>query len=1082
MKKKRIVCFSVSAVILAIVLVLNVAVGVLHDTIDRWVVGYKSGAENTAVRAAGEALVEQIQEEGTVLVRNEANAEGGTPVLPLGEEVTKVNVFGWASVDWVYSGSGSGTVAGTKNRNDATQTQLYDLYDALDEYGVEYNTELKEMYTKYKNRRDKANSLEEGNSQTAGALHSFNYEFSMLYEPSVTDESYYSQAVKTNAQNYSDTALVVLGRITGESNDCPKVQYKYRGTTDTARTYLEISQEEEALLKYVGENFGNVVVLINSTNAMELGFLEEIPGLDACLIVGATGSAGAKAIPELLWGKTLRIERDENGEEISRSSEPFSPSGRTADTYAYDFTTNPTYVNTGAGIKGTGGQGDDTTAFYTNSTGLYPMMTQYGNGSSKVNYTGVAYTDYQESIYVGYKWYETADAAGFWASDKAKAQWGIADGYKDVVQYPFGFGLSYTSFAWEVRDVKIENGSASDLTAESVITFEVAVTNTGTVPGQDVVELYYTAPYTEGGIEKASVNLIAFGKTQQVLKPGDTESVLLEVKADDMKSYDCYDANGNGFAGYELEGGKYVLSLRTDAHTLATDRLGKEDAEYTYTVKDTILIENDSATGEPVENRFTAGAGVTLKDEVAIDGNSDETAEITYLSRENFEGTFPYERAAKRAMADTVKKYNTYTKALADEWLERNGDAKEPTMGADGGLLVYDTTKGADGKPIGITDLGRQLGQEENYDNDDLWDPVLDQLTQSELQALVLHGYTKTEDLASVGKPESLDLDGPNQIGSFDNGVKGTTGFNSVVLAQTWNTQLAYSMGLAVAQDSATKGINGWYGPAMNLHRSPFGGRNYEYYSEDAYLSGIMAANEVEAAKNGGVFCYLKHLCLYESESGRDGMYNWLTEQALREAYIKPFEICVKEGGATGIMTSYGRIGAIWTGGSEALLQDVVRGEWGFKGAILTDYADFHQFMSGDHMIRSGGDLWMAGYLNNSNFSQETNSAAFKQALRSAGKHVLYMYLNALDTQASYNEAIANGATDGVTIHTSSLELNFRWYIPVLIAVDVLALGGCGAWIFMVLRKKDAAPAEADGGSGDPGNGDAGNGDAPSQE
>ncbi len=1075
MKKSKIVCFSVSALIIVFVLALNIAVGVLHEMIDLWVIGYKTGAENTAARAQGEALVEQIQEEGTVLVRNEANTEGGAPVLPLGSEVTKVNVFGWASEDWVFSGSGSGTISGTQNRNDATQTQLYDLYDALEEYGIEYNSDLRAMYKRYRDRRDKASPLEKGDS--GGSLHSFSYEFSMLYEPGITDENYYTSELLSAAKGYSDTAFVVLGRTTGESNDCPKVQYKYRGTTDPERTYLEISTEEEELLKYVGNNYTNVVVLINSTNTMELGFLETIPGLDACLIVGATGSAGAKAIPELLWGKTLRIERGENGEEVSRDSAPISPSGRTTDTYAYDLTTNPTYVNTGAGVKGTGNNGEDTTAFYTNATRLYPTTEQHTNGSTNVPYSGVAYTDYQESIYVGYKWYETADAAGFWTSDRAKAQWkDITSGYNDVVQYPFGFGLSYTTFEWTVRDVKVEKGSASDLTANSVITFEVAVTNTGDFPGQDVVQLYYTAPYTAGGIEKASVNLVAFGKTQQVLQPGDTESVFLEVKADDMKSYDCYDANNNGFAGYELEAGDYILSLRTDAHTLASDRLGNKDAEYTYTVKNTIRIENDSTTDEPVENRFTAGEGVTLTDEVAIDGNSDGTATITYLSRENFATTFPYERAANRAMADTVRKYNLYTKDLAAAWLTRHSDAQEPVMGSGSGQLVYDATEDADGNPMGITELGRQLGQEENYDNDDLWKPVLDQLTQSELQQLVLHGYTKTMVLESVGKPDTRDLDGPNQIGSFSGLAKGATGFSSVVLAQTWNTQLAYSMGLAVANESADRSINGWYGPAMNLHRSPFGGRNYEYYSEDAYLSGIMAANEVEAAKNGGVFCYLKHLCLYESESGRDGMYTWLTEQALREAYIKPFEICVKEGGATGIMTSYGRIGAVWTGGSEALLTEVVRNEWGFKGAILTDYADHHNFMNGDQMLRAGGDLWMDGATNNGSFSQETNSAAFKQALRSAGKHVLFMYLNALDTQAAYNEAIANGEIDSVPIHTSSRDLNFRWYIPVLVAVDVIALGGCGFWIFKVLRKKEeAAPAETDGGND-------GDGGAPAQE
>lgn len=1048
MKKAKIVCFSVSAVIIAIVLALNIAVGVMSKVLDRWVVGYKNGEVSSAERAEGEALVEQIQAEGTVLVRNQPNAEGGTPVLPLAESVNKVNVFGWASVDWVYSGSGSGTISGTKNREDNTQTQLYDLYDALDEYGVAYNTELKDMYTSYKERRDKASPLDAGGS--GGSLHSFNYEFSMLYEPSVTDEAYYSQALKTSAQSYSDTALVVLGRITGESNDCPKVQYKYKGTADRERTYLEISTEEEELLKYVGENFGNVVVLINSTNVMELGFLEDIPGLDACLIVGPTGSAGAKAIPKLLWGD-------------------YTPSGRTTDTYAYDLTTNPTYVNTGAGVKGTGGNGDDTTNFYTNSNGIYPTTVDHTNGSANVKYSGVAYTDYQENIYVGYKWYETADAAGFWTSDKAKSQWNIG-GYEDVVQYPFGFGLSYTNFEWQVREVSPAAGS--EVTDASTIKFEVLVTNTGTVAGQDVVQLYYTAPYKQDGIEKSAVNLLAFGKTQSILKPGESETVTLEVNVEDMKSYDCYDANGNGYCGYELEAGDYTLSLRTDAHTLADGRLAGDDAVYTYTVKANLQLDNDSASGNPVENRFTAGEGVTLTDGVAIDGNSDNTAQITYLSRSDFAGTFPYQQAPNREMTDIVKKYNLYNETLANEWLERHSDAQEPVMGSGGGQLVYDSATEQ------ITDVGRQLGKEANYDNDDLWDPILDQLTQSELQQLVLHGYVKTSALASVGKPATDDLDGPNQIGSFDNGTKGATGFNSVVLAQTWNTQLAYSMGLAVAKDAANNGIRGWYGPAMNLHRSPFGGRNYEYYSEDAYLSGIMAANEVKAAKNGGVFSYLKHLCLYESESGRDGMYAWLTEQSLREAYIKPFEICIKEGGATGIMTSYGRIGAVWTGGSEALLTEVVRGEWGFKGAILTDYADHHNFMNGDQMLRAGGDLWMDGFSNNGSFVQETNSSAFKQALRSAGKHVLYMYLNALDTQAAYNEAIANGDTDGVQINTGGRELNFRWYIPVLVAVDVLALGGCGIWMFMVLRKKPAQTEAEQSGSGNDGDGN----DAPAAE
>ena len=277
-------------------------------------------------------------------------------------------------------------------------------------------------------------------------------------------------------------------------------------------------------------------------------------------------------------------------------------------------------------------------------------------------------------------------------------------------------------------------------------------------------------------------------------------------------------------------------------------------------------------------------------------------------------------------------------------------------------------------------------------------------------------------------------------------------------------------MGLSFGAESVTSGVNGWYGPATNLHRSPFGGRNFEYYSEDTLLSGMMCARTVEGAKNRGVFCYLKHLCLYETEAGRDGMYTWLTEQALRELYVKPFEIAIKDGGATGIMTSYGRIGSVWTGGSEALLTELLRTEWGFQGAFITDYSDHHEFMNGDQMIRAGGDLWMDWYttVGDGDFRYNTSSDAFRLALRKATKNVVYMWLNALATNADYNERIANGEIDDIAFNTTVPELNFRWYIPVLIVVDVLAVGGCGVWIFFAVRKKDkdaaaaAVPTETD--------------------
>lgn len=1005
-KTFKIVTIAVCSVILAVVLVLNIAVGALAGLIDQFVIGYKDGEGSSAARAEGAALSEQIQAEGTVLVQNE-NA-----VLPLSKSATpKVNVFGWASVDWVFSGSGSGQV----KRGGAT-----DFLTALDDYGIEHNAELTNMYKKFRSSREFSIGGSHAGGETAanpgnsGSLHSFNYEFSRLYEPAIDNANYYSSSLLDTAKNYSDTAIVVIGRVSGESNDSPKVQYKNcsgKGKPsdsyiDATRTYLEISTEEEALLKYVGENYEKVIVLINSTNVMELGFMETIPGLDSCLVVATTGSAGAKAIPKILYGE-------------------ITPSGKLADTYAYDLSTSSTYADTGSS--------NDTTNFYTNSAGLYPTGENHTNGSSTVKYTGVAYTDYRESVYMGYRWYETADAEGFWNSEYAKTRWGIKNGYGDVVQYPFGYGLSYTEFEWTVSYLEIPNNR--DITIDDTIKVGVNVKNVGKTAGQDVVELYYTAPYDS--IEKPSVVLGAFGKTQKVLEPGDSEYVELTMKVSDMACYDYEGIKVPG-GGYVLESGTYTLTLRTDAHALS-DKIVSGGVHNTATItykaaKDLRYLE------EEVYNRFT---GKDTTDGVAIDGNSDETAEITYLSRANFEGTFPAELAPNRAMTDEIKARNLYTKAMAQQWADERSDAAAVTFGdSSQGGVVYENGE--------INDLGMKLGLD--YDAPE-WEGVLNRITKNEMLDVILHGYTETRAINSIGKPKTTDYDGPNQAGSFSDGVSAeATGFSSIVLAQSWNAELAYSMGKAFATECLTYGIQGWYGPGVNLHRSPFGGRNYEYYSEDTLISGTMCAKVVSAAKNKGVFCYLKHICLYETESGRDGMYTWLTEQALRELYLKPFEIAVREGGSTAIMTSYGRIGAVWTGGSDALLNEVVTGEWGFRGAFLTDYSDHTNFMDPDAMIRAGGDLFMR--VGGGSFDMETSSNAFNQALRSSTKDLVYMWLNALATNADYNAKIESGEIVDSVVIPSSPELNFRWYIPVLVVVDVAALAGCGVWLFIALRKK----------------------------
>ena len=452
--------------------------------------------QQAAVRDYARAVADEVQREGMVLLQNR------DAVLPLSNTVKKVNVFGWASIAWLGGGSGSGGVSSVET----------DLLKALADYGVETNTALTDMYRNFQSGREY--------TRTLGA---YPEQSGRLYEPSVSDKNYYSDALLSDAEAFSDTAFVVIGRLAGESNDATKQQYK-RTTAggdivvDDARTMLDLSTEEIELLTYVGAQYGNVVVLINSTNVMALGPLETIPGIDAVVLAGLSGQYAAEVIPAVLWGEV-------------------SPSGRTADTFAYDLSTAATYAT--AGLEGVGR--------YTGADGLYPMLDGITNGNldSPATYTQVSYLDYIENIYVGYRWYETADAEGYW--DGVQNEYGA--GYDGVVQYPFGYGLSYTDFFWEVV-----NAPETALTENGTVAVTVKVTNTGSVAGKDVVELYYTAPYTKGGIEKSAVELAAFEKTK-LLQPGESEELTLTFAVRDMASYDGYDKNGNGFAGYELDAG-----------------------------------------------------------------------------------------------------------------------------------------------------------------------------------------------------------------------------------------------------------------------------------------------------------------------------------------------------------------------------------------------------------------------------------------------------------------------------------------------------------------------------------------------
>ena len=974
-----------AAVVVAAVVAANAAMLLFGDTIDAYL-GADSveitDEQKSAVMDDGRNLARRIEGEGLVLLRNEDDA------LPLPATTTKVNVFGWASTQWVASGSGSGQVSGTTKG----------FLDALKDNGIEYNEQLAGMYRDFHGERA---------YKSAGALNSRSTEFCRLYEPSVYDKNCYTDDLLSNAEEYSDTAIVVVGRTAGESIDCPGKQYKIcaRGgdvTMDATRGYLELSSEEIALLRYVGSHYEHTIVVVNSTNTMELGELETIPGIDAALLAGPTGEVGADAVVAALKGE-------------------INPSGRTTDTFAYDFSTAASWANSGAMGEG----------LYTNSRGLYPADgTKNPNIGADEEYDSLRFVDYVEGVYVGYRWYETADAEGYWSGVSNR----FGRGYDGVVQYPFGYGLSYTSFSWEVTSRT--PGQGFGVSRDSVYSTTVRVTNTGDRAGRDVVQLYCTPPYTKGGVEKASTALVAYAKTK-LLEPGESQEVELSFTLDDVASYDAYDKNGDGFYGYELDAGAYIVELKRNAHELA-------DCDFARTqlnLRDTVQCGEDLRTGSAVVNRFT---GDSAADGVSIDG-SNSGANITWLTRADFAGTFPAKCDPDRQIADNVAALNLYgeqdVEADAADYQGLIGRGTYFDGRGSGNKAAHQLTD--DGE---LTEFARALG--EDY-NDEGWDALLDDLSVDQMTRLVLHGYISTSSIDDVGKPLTKEVDGPSQVGSFNQLAMGVGYPSGTVIAQTWNDELALEYGRQLGREAAAIGVDGLYAPSVNIHRTPLGGRNYEYFSEDPLVAGNLAAAIVAGAKQTGTYCFIKHLALNNQDSYRDSLYEWLTEQTLREIYLRPFKLAIEKGGATGLMSAYNRIGATWAGGNKALLTGVLRDEWGFEGAVITDYADHQQYMNADQMLRAGGDLFMDGVFRNGQFkygfsaeelsaasgsANEARALSFYTNLRRATKDVLYTWLNA---RVSQDPGYVRPAK----------KTGVSWVRVCVAAADIVVLGGAAVLI-----------------------------------
>ncbi|MFR5148256.1 MAG: glycoside hydrolase family 3 C-terminal domain-containing protein [Ruminococcus sp.] len=773
---------------------------------------------------------------------------------------------------------------------------INDLYDivslnqGLENAGFSINQELVDFYNNY--GADNPEMSIQKQSWT-------------LPEPPV--DTYSDELIKS-AKEYSDVAVVVLSRKAGEGhNDIPMDVRKaaYDNNSDEyddfpeGEHYLQLSQTERDMVDMVCSNFDNVIVVYNGANQFELGFADEYPQIKSVVWCPGTGNVGFNALGKVFSGEV-------------------NPSGKTPDTFIYDMTTAPWWNN----------------AEKTEYTNLADMAVEGMNAGTAQVYAP-AFTNYVEGIYVGYKYYETA------------AQEGAID-YDKTVQYPFGYGLSYTEFEQKMGELEEKDGQ---------ISVDVEVTNSGDVAGKDVVEVYYKPPYTNGGIEKSSANLIEFEKTN-LLQPGESQTVTVTFSIEDMASYD-----ENNAKAYVLEKGDYVISINSDSHTVLDQKTYTADKDVVYKGENKRASDDTAAT-----NVF-----------------EDAKGDVTYLSRADHFANYE-EATAAPASAELGEPYVSeyHLNSNFDKTTYLNDEDVMPTTGADNGLTLADM-------------------RDADYD-DPRWEKLLDQLTVDEMANMIAMAGYQTAAMDSVGKVATLDFDGPAAINNNFTGV-GSIGFPiEVVVASTWNKELAQAWGECMGKISQEMGAEGWYAPGMNTHRTAFGARNYEYFSEDGILSGNMGAKAVEGARKYGVYSYIKHFALYEGNAKMVSV--WSNEQAIREIYLKPFEISVKQGGANAVMVSWSFLGDKWTGESSNLMNTVLRDEWGFRGMALTDFFrnNGHGFMNADAALANGVDVML------STFNGEENNVANPEhptsvlQMRNACKNVMYTVVSSWAYDGEHEE------------------------------------------------------------------------------
>ena len=786
----------------------------------------------------------------------------------------KVNVFGWGSTNPVYGGTGSGSMS--------KQYKTVSLLDGMKQAGLKTNTELSKLYTDYRKDRPEVGM--------------FAQDWTLPEVPA----KQYSDKLVSDAKDFSDEAVVVLTRVGGEGADLP-TDMKAKGITyknnskdyddfQKGESFLQLSKTERDMIDLVTSNFKKVTLVYNGANTFQFDFLNDYPQIQSVVWCPPAGQTGFSALGEVLAGET-------------------NPSGKTSDTFLKDLTKSVSYNNFGK-------------FEYTN---MADKAAKY-KGFTGDDVTAIpGFVNYSEGIYVGYKFYETASDEGL-------------INYDDTVAFPFGYGLSYTSFDQKLDSVKYKGGK---------VTVTATVTNTGDKAGKDVVEVYYNPPYTDGGIEKASKNLAGFEKTKE-LQPGESQKVTVKFDDDDMASYDY-----KGAKAYVLEKGDYDISIQSDSHHVIDHKA--------ITVKDTVTYDSDSNTHNGDKT-------------VATNQFDDVAGDVTYLSRADHFANYKEATAAPTnfKMSDKVKETFYNNSNYDPKKFDKDSD-KMPTTGAKNGLKLSD-----------------MYGKD--YDDAD-WDKLLDQLTFDDMDNLIANGGYGTQAVKSVGKIQLTDADGPASLNNNFTGV-GSIGFPaSTAFACTWNKDLAKQFGEMIGDMAHDMHVAGWYAPAMNIHRNAFSGRTFEYFSEDSLLSGVMASSEISGAKSKGVYSFMKHFALNDQETKRTEMLcTWTNEQAMREIYLKPFEMSVKEGDAQAVMSSFNYIGNTYAGADSALLQTVLRGEWGFKGFVLTDYFGGYGYQNADQEVRAGNDSMLATTKITNHITDK--SATSVKAMRQAVHNILYTAAN----------------------------------------------------------------------------------------